>query len=444
MIGIIGAIGWHTVARPDQETMDMTINGAGYDLALAFSSLQVQTTFSSSLPTGKTADLFRMDTDERGLASWILQIPEMPFTGSVGWYERGQERLMRSHPAFDVEYPESFLETLLDRCDLLVCELGFRVPTLQTIHNLATAKGKPILWIARNNQDWQKIEEHPDWQCHNLFASPHAYEDWVLHINKMAMLKETGFASLNKQGNALVIWQNSQQTVLPITTTTPYPEYRFSNIVAAVVNEMVSWDLPLLDAAESCAGTFDGWRDVHNTGGSDLERKIAKFYKDVSNLEHDALTTLLSRGAAERLLASKTLAEPLSMILVDVDHFKRINDTLGHHIGDEVLRNVALKIKTTVREKEIAVRWGGEEFVVLCQNCSEDKAAHIAERIRLSIQNVETELGKVTASFGVAGRLEHEDLEKWFIRVDSRLYHAKRNGRNQVCARDASEEPPAS
>ena len=84
MIGIFGAIGWHTVARPDQETMDMTINGAGYDLALAFSSLQVQTTFSSSLPTGKTADLFRMDTDERGLASWILQIPEMPFTGSVG------------------------------------------------------------------------------------------------------------------------------------------------------------------------------------------------------------------------------------------------------------------------------------------------------------------------------------------------------------------------
>lgn len=436
MIGIFGAIGWHTIARPDHETMDMLINGAGYDLALAFSSLQVPTVFCTSLPTGKTADLFKMDIDEQGLTPWILPIPEMPFTGSVGWYERDHERMMRSHPAFDIDYPRTYIETMLNRCDLLVCELGFRVDTLQQVHSIAHSLDKPIFWVARNNRDWQKIEDHPAWQCHNVFASPHA-EDWVVHINNMASLKETGFAALNKQGNALMIWQHGEQAILPITSATSSPEYRFSNIVAAVVNETTSWNVSLLESANNCSGTFNNWVHFRNTGGSDLERKIAKFYKEVSNLEHDALTTLLTRGAAERLLAGKTLAEPLSMILVDVDHFKRVNDTLGHHIGDEVLRNVALKIKASIREKEIPVRWGGEEFVILCQNCTEDKAAHIAERIRVGIQNVETELGKITASFGVASRHEHEDLEKWFIRVDSRLYHAKRNGRNQVC----SEEP---
>ena len=440
MIGIFGAIGWHTIAKTDSGTMDMVINGAGYDLALAFAALQVQTSFASCVSEGKTSELMRMDLAEHGLVDLLLREPELPFTGSVAWYEHGHERIMRAHPAFNATYPETYLDNLIKKSDLLVCELGFTVNTLDVLNTLAVEKGIPILWIARSKSDWQKIEDHPAWQVHNLFASPHAYEDWSNHINKMPGLEKTGFATITTSANMLMVWQDDAHAMLPIAAETPHPEYRFSNVVASIVNEMTAWGVPLYDAANNCSGTFQDWVDLQDTGGADLERKVATFYKKVENLEHDALTGLLSRGAAEKILASKQLDLPLSMILVDVDHFKRVNDTLGHHIGDEVLRAVAHKIARETRDKDVAVRWGGEEFVILLPGCPESRAVSIAERIRLAMHQVRTELGHVTASFGVAERLSEpnlEPLDAWFVRVDTRLYTAKKTGRDQVVHSDS-------
>ena len=96
------------------------------------------------------------------------------------------------------------------------------------------------------------------------------------------------------------------------------------------------------------------------------------------------------------------------------------------------------KIARETRDKDIAVRWGGEEFVVLLPGCPLERAVTIAERIRLAIHQVRTELGHVTASLGVAERLDHETLEDWFIRVDTRLYHAKKTGRDKVVFHDVS------
>lgn len=439
MIGIFGAIGWHTIAKIDNDTMDMVINGAGYDLALAFAALQVQTSFASCVSNGKTSELMRMDLAEHGLIDFLLRDPELPFTGSVAWYEHDRERIMRVHPAFHALYPETYLDNLIKKSDLLICELGFSVHTLNSLNTLAVKKGIPILWIARCPNDWQKIEDHPDWQVQNLFASPHAYEDLFNHINKMPILKKTGFAAITTAANMLMVWQEGESAMLPVAAQTPNPEYRFSNIVASIVNEMTAWSVSLFDASNNCSGAFHDWVDLKDTGGADLERKVATFYKKVENLEHDALTGLLTRGAAEKILAGKQLDLPLSMILIDVDHFKRVNDTLGHHVGDDVLRTVAHKIARETRDKDVAVRWGGEEFVILLPNCPESRAVSIAERVRLAMHQVSTELGHVTASFGVAERLytpEIESLEAWFIRVDTRLYAAKKTGRDKVVHND--------
>lgn len=439
MIGIFGAIGWHTIAKVDNDTMDMVINGAGYDLALAFAAIQVQTSFASCVSNGKTSELMRMDLAEHGLVDLLLRDPELPFTGSVAWYEHGHERIMRAHPAFHAVYPETYLDNLIKKSDFLICELGFSVSTLNILNTLAVKKGSPILWIARSQSDWQKIEEHPEWQVHNLFASPHAYVDLFNHIDKMPILKETGLAAITTAANMLMVWQGGKSAMLPVADQTPHPEYRFSNIVASVVNEMTAWGVTLFDASNNCSGAFQEWIDLQDTGGADLERKVATFYKKVENLEHDALTGLLSRGAAERILAGKQFDLPLSMILLDVDHFKRVNDTLGHHVGDDVLRAVAHKIARETRDKDVAVRWGGEEFVILLPNCPESRAVSIAERMRLAMHQVRTDLGPVTASFGVAERLHGRDLESleaWFIRVDTRLYAAKKTGRDKVVHTD--------
>ena len=171
-------------------------------------------------------------------------------------------------------------------------------------------------------------------------------KNWVNHINNMPRQKETGFAAITSKANMLMLWEKGEHSMLPISSETTHPEYRFSNVVASIVNEMTAWNLSLYEAATNCSNAFQDWIDLQDTGGADLERKVATFYKKVENLEHDALTGLLSRGAAEKILAGKQLDLPLSMILVDADHFKRVNDTLGHHIGDEVLRSVAKQNRT--------------------------------------------------------------------------------------------------
>lgn len=434
MIGIFGAIGWHTLARPESKRMDMVINGAGYDIALAFASLQIHTSFASAINAGKTSELMRMDLEEHGLEDLLLRINDLPFSGSVALQENERERIIRAHPAFDADYPISYLEHFVSNVSHVIAELGFQESTLHALERICSISNKPIIWIARDENDWIKIASNSRWQRHSLFAGPHAYTHWAKYIQEMPQQKDTGFATISENGDTVMLWHGGARNMLPLPRPTTNPEYRFANIVAAVVNEMTAWGQNLCDAANSCSGAFEEWTDIGETGGADLERKVATFYKKVESLEHDALTGLLTRGTAEKILAGKQLDLPLSMIIIDVDHFKRVNDTLGHHKGDEVLTAVAHRISRETRGKDIAVRWGGEEFVILLPGCPEARAVAVAERVRLSLHHIRTELGHVTASFGVAEKLPNEPQNDWFVRVDSRLYVAKKSGRDRVIA----------
>ncbi|MBB1074328.1 diguanylate cyclase [Rhodoferax sp. 4810] len=125
--------------------------------------------------------------------------------------------------------------------------------------------------------------------------------------------------------------------------------------------------------------------------------------------------------------------EPLSLILLDVDFFKTINDRYGHYTGDQVLIELCRRLKTALPNTERLARWGGEEFIALLPQCDADAAMNIAERMRLKLiaQPFPT-VGVVTASFGVAERQLNEPLIAWFKRLDAALYDAKSSGRNCI------------
>ena len=129
---------------------------------------------------------------------------------------------------------------------------------------------------------------------------------------------------------------------------------------------------------------------------------------------------------------------PLSVMMIDIDHFKRLNDTYGHVCGDQVLRAVADAILSSVRQTDLAARYGGEEFVVLCPDTDIETAWVIGERIRETIAGMKTEYDdtaiSVTVSSGIA---EYDDIRdrssKTLVdRADKALYHSKRSGRNRV------------
>ena len=158
--------------------------------------------------------------------------------------------------------------------------------------------------------------------------------------------------------------------------------------------------------------------------------------------QHDSLTGLLNRRAIEQCLAREAhrlqrFNEPFSVLLVDIDHFKRINDLLGHAAGDEVLRQVAQTLAGEAREVDRVARYGGEEFCVLLPNTEHEGAMQAAERLRAAVHGQEITWGEdtvgVTISTGVAcATRPDEPLDALLRRADEALYRAKAQGRNRV------------
>lgn len=160
----------------------------------------------------------------------------------------------------------------------------------------------------------------------------------------------------------------------------------------------------------------------------------------------DKLTNLYNRHYLYKVVGSHMeysdrYDAPISALILDLDFFKRVNDTWGHPIGDEVLKMTAETMKKAIRETDLLVRFGGEEFLVLMPQTSADGAIIVAEKIRVAIENGNHPIaGKITASLGVAQRIKLESFRHWYYRVDKALYQAKETGRNRVIVSDKDEE----
>jgi diguanylate cyclase (GGDEF)-like protein len=156
---------------------------------------------------------------------------------------------------------------------------------------------------------------------------------------------------------------------------------------------------------------------------------------------HDQLTSLYNRHylievAEKKVSRAKRHQEALAMLLMDVDHFKDVNDEYGHPAGDEVLKELASLLLKECRTEDIAARFGGEEFVVLLEHCNKAAAEKKAEKIREQFAALKPLGIKVTTSIGVAVfDCEKDNFNSWLKRADEALYEAKAQGRNKViCA----------
>ncbi|WP_198170531.1 GGDEF domain-containing protein [Deinococcus arboris] len=173
-----------------------------------------------------------------------------------------------------------------------------------------------------------------------------------------------------------------------------------------------------------------------------IENNLVRHREDNERLRAarmDAVTEVLGRGAIEEELerAAQHAAQartPLSIIMTDIDHFKRVNDDHGHATGDDVLRATAKRLRRSVSGSGGLVgRWGGEEFIVLLPGVARTDALKVAERLRSEVSAEAVAGLHITASFGVAAmRGAHDSIDELFSRADSALYHAKRAGRNVV------------
>lgn len=152
----------------------------------------------------------------------------------------------------------------------------------------------------------------------------------------------------------------------------------------------------------------------------------------------DSLTGLMNRAGLDRVLEeeihrSHRYSYPLSAILIDIDHFKEVNDTYGHQVGDSILKEFSQILSSHIRDVDVVGRWGGEEFLIICSHTNEEGVRVIAENLRHCIEEHSFSIvGNKTASFGIAQYDPSNFAEDLFHKLDRALYCAKDKGRNQV------------
>ena len=195
-------------------------------------------------------------------------------------------------------------------------------------------------------------------------------------------------------------------------------------------------------------------REMRETNKA-LEDRLSMSKQEISNLQQsleairvetltDPLTTLGNRKYFDRAIAAAVQSaaangEPLSLLMLDIDHFKSFNDNYGHLTGDQVLRLVAMSLKQTIKGQDITARYGGEEFAVVLPSTALRQALTVADHIRRAVMSKELKkkstgeiLGRVTISIGVSVLRQGDDPDTLIERADACLYAAKRNGRNRV------------
>lgn len=177
-------------------------------------------------------------------------------------------------------------------------------------------------------------------------------------------------------------------------------------------------------------------------------RNALLYRQAVQSSMRDPLTDVgnriaLSQALTREIELSKRFNRPFSLLLIDVDHFKLINDTIGHSAGDLVLQHLAKKITSNLRQIDDVFRYGGEEFVVLLGNTNDGAAWMVAERIRQSLLNEPLQINDqsvtLTVSIGLSHYRAQDSEDSLFDRADAALYRAKQTGRNRVMTDDMDD-----
>lgn len=194
-------------------------------------------------------------------------------------------------------------------------------------------------------------------------------------------------------------------------------------------------------------GTICMLDDKENNFSQDMKdfmekmRNLIEAYLKLLHLSiTDQLTSLYNRTylnikASGEMKRADITKNTITALLLDIDHFKKINDTFGHLLGDRVLKNFARIIRSFFQETGVIFRLGGDEFIVLMPGTAINEALIKAEHLRLKVENSEICPDvKITVSIGAAERNTGESLDDWFMRVDKALYKVKKRGRNQVAS----------
>lgn len=315
-------------------------------------------------------------------------------------------------------------------------------------HNIVPNPLNYTLWYSYFSAEFAQLNKDLDQTIERYGTCPPIVgeELFIRHINQLGDNNQTDFKTFQKAFSQTV---NNLSSSIDHTTqqTTGYTaalknnlstleNYDLDATTAIVINDLSANASALCDVNEKFQGQL---------AAAQSEINVLKYELDKSQQEAntDPLTGLFNRRLFESIFnqfeAEHHQEDKLALIIMDIDKFKIFNDTYGHLKGDQILQFVGQLLKNECPKNVTAVRFGGEEFAILCPNYEITKAFDVAEKIRVKLASVSfsnkktgEKIPPVTASFGIASKRSNEILAQIIERADQALYLAKDAGRNQV------------
>lgn len=298
-------------------------------------------------------------------------------------------------------FKRAAMETLFPRLFMLIPLIIYLI-TVKYVHNYKIIV--PFSYAILHGIMWCTI-----WSIYYLPIKQHANEGFIImHLMFLAL----GFC-------APIKWSVLFHSLLIVDILVSYPINHYEGI-----SLMLSLGIPVLIAVEVMLFFMENAYVDQYLTKKELERMTM----------HDQLTNAFNRNKLYDLCVDNTKQlkfDNAGIMIMDIDFFKRVNDTYGHHAGDMVLKSLVEIIKSCIRDTDYVIRWGGEEFVVILAGCGLKETKEVADRIRKKVEAYDREVCKFTVSIGIA-RYNGSNFDDSVKDADRALYYAKQHGRNQV------------
>lgn len=259
---------------------------------------------------------------------------------------------------------------------------------------------------------------------------------------------DDSFESFNKINKGLEsLIKNTRETVAATSQKASDAGDAFEEQALTIASVKNTADLQkaISDIVLETNGLADISKTLKNeldSANQEMEQLRSELVKVRASAATDALTGLMNRGAFDKAL-NKLINQPNSseacLTMLDLDHFKKVNDNFGHLLGDNVLKFTAKLLKKHAEPQHYVARYGGEELAIIMPKTSLKKAAEIAEKIRVALgssrlkkKNSSESIGQITVSIGISKLKQNDTVEDFIVRADNALYKAKELGRNRV------------
>lgn len=312
-------------------------------------------------------------------------------------------------------------------------------------HKISAIPTNYALWYTYVSNDSPQLNQDIDESLNKGYA-PSTAKATALYRNYLSEKQEVDAWQLRQSMEAMLleVSQSMKDTQSDTTQFKTIMDASLDNLakvekeglsvgeVMALVRNMVRESKAIRQSTISFSGAL-------LKAEKEIESLKSKLQESQQDALYDALTGLCNRRYFDSELDSKISIDKLCLMMIDIDHFKAVNDSHGHLMGDIVIKAVAKKLQSSCRDDAQAFRYGGEEFVVLMPGADLQKARHVGDVLRRAIEKITVKdrrtglvLDDVTVSIGVAQKLNNEGASEFVGRADKMLYKAKTLGRNRV------------